>query len=122
MMMDPPAPVPQTKTSPEAPRLTGGCLRKHWRAWQRISPQHAEWVRDGVRLPWQRIPRACRRKQRELDPTEHHQLKGEIARMLEMHAIVETQETDLVLSSVYTVPKKNGKRRMLSTCGGSTSI
>jgi hypothetical protein len=109
---DPPAPAPQA-TSPQAPVRTGGCLRKHWRAWQRISPQHAEWVRDGVRLPWQRIPRACQRKQRELDPMEYQQLDTEIARMLKMDAIVETSEADLVLSSVYTVPKKNGKRRMV---------
>ncbi len=33
--------------------------------------------------------------------------------MLRMGAIEEIQEKDLVLSSVYTVPKKNGKRRMV---------
>lgn len=38
-------------------------------------------------------------------------LDKEIVRMLEMEAICETQETDLVLSSIYTVAKKGGFKR-----------
>ena len=38
-------------------------------------------------------------------------LDKEVTRMLEMNAIAESERTDLILSSIYTVAKKNGKRR-----------
>ena len=38
-------------------------------------------------------------------------LDAEVQRMLEMNAIKESTRKDLILSSIYTVPKKNGKRR-----------
>ena len=57
------------------------------------------------------LPRPCKRKQRPLDLQEKAYLDAEVQRMLKEGAIKESTRTDLVLSSIYTVPKKNGKRR-----------
>jgi hypothetical protein len=64
-----------------------------------------------VKIPWLRAPRACKRKQKELSEDEIRMLDAEVQRMLEMNAIAESTREDLILSSIYTVPKKNGKRR-----------
>lgn len=90
---------------------SGACLRRSWRRWRQLSSQAGKWTREGVRLPWLRIPRPCRRKQKELSAQEEAFLDQEVQRMLTMKAIKPTDRTDLVLSSIYTVPKKNGKRR-----------
>lgn len=68
-------------------------------------------MRDGVRIPWKKLPRPCRRKQKALTEAESAILSKEVARMLREGAIEETDRTDLVISSIYTVPKKNGKHR-----------
>ena len=62
-------------------------------------------------MPWLRVPRACKRKQKYLTPQETEFLDKEVQRMLTMDAIEPTNADNLVLSSIYTVPKKNGKRR-----------
>jgi hypothetical protein len=62
-------------------------------------------------MPWLRVPRACKRQQKYLTPQETTFLDDEVKRMLKMQAIEPTNSDDLVLSSIYTVPKKNGKRR-----------
>jgi hypothetical protein len=68
-------------------------------------------IRTGVRLPWRRVPRACSRRQKDLTEEEELFLDKEVARMLEMDAVYETQETDGVTSSIYTVPKRDSDRR-----------
>jgi hypothetical protein len=104
-------PTAQTTIPTQDPRPTGGCLQPFWRAWSRLSTQAGEWVKNGVRLPWRCIPKACKRKQRHLEPIERQFLRDEITRMLKEGAITPTSRQDLVLNSIYTVPKKNGKRR-----------
>ena len=104
-------PTAQTTVPTQDPRPTGGCLQPFWRAWSRLSSQAGEWVKTGVRLPWRCIPRACKRQQRHLEPIERQFLRDEITRMLKEGAITPTSRQDLVLNSIYTVPKKNGKRR-----------
>ena len=64
-----------------------------------------------MKIPWLRVPQTCKRKQRVLTAEEQQFLDKEVARMLEMGAIKASTRTDLILSSIYTVPKKNGKRR-----------
>ena len=98
---------PRTKDIPP----TGACLQRRWRQWRSIAVKAGTWVRTGVRVPWSRIPPACKRKQKDLTTEEEIYLDKEVARMLQENAIYKTDRTDLVLSSIYTVPKKNGKRR-----------
>ena len=106
-----------TANTPEV--VTGGCLRPRWRSWLLLrwrswlllSAQASDWVHHGVRLPWRCRPHPCKRKQRLLSTQEHAFLAMEVTRMLAMKAIVATKEKDLVVSSIYTVAKKCGKRR-----------
>lgn len=92
-------------------RPSGACLQAFWRQWRRFSAQAGKWTREGVKIPWIRVPKACKRKQKDLTDEEKEMLDKEVARMLEMGAIKESFRQDLILSSIYTVPKKNGKRR-----------
>ena len=64
-----------------------------------------------MKIPWLRVPKACKRKQKELSESEIEMLDAEVERMLKMNAIAVSTRKDLILSSIYTVPKKNGKRR-----------
>lgn len=64
-----------------------------------------------MKLPWQRLPKPCKRHQKTLTPQEEIYLDQEVERMLKERAIYVNENKDLVLSSIYTVPKKNGKRR-----------
>jgi hypothetical protein len=67
-----------------------------------------------VRIPFLRTPRPCKRRQRILSPEEFQFLEEEVKRMLRMNAIREMKPEEAgrsVRSSIYTVPKKNGKRR-----------
>ena len=57
------------------------------------------------------MPRACKRRQKTLTPREELYLDKEVERMLKEKAIYVNKAQNLVLSSIYTVPKKNGKRR-----------
>jgi hypothetical protein len=90
---------------------SGCCLRPNWRRWRQLSSQAGKWVREGIKIPWLRVPKTCKRQQKKLSKEETDFLDKEVTRMLEMQAIKESDRTDLILSSIYTVPKKNGKRR-----------
>ena len=70
----------------------------------------AKWVRSGVKL-WTRQPRTCSRKQKVLTKTEEDFLDREVERMLQMGAITPSERSDLILSSIYTVPKKEKDKR-----------
>ena len=92
--------------------ITGGCLRPRWRQWARLSPQAGKWVKEGVRIPWHhRLPRTCKRKQRQLSPEEESYLDQSVDEMLQKGAIYENKNKNLVLSSIYTVPKKDSDKR-----------
>ena len=62
-------------------------------------------------MPWRCNPRPSKRKQRELSELEQEFLDKEVKRMLEMGAIAPSDRNDLVLSSIYTVPKKGSTKR-----------
>lgn len=104
-----PPPEPTVTAAPGAP--SGACLRRRWRRWRSLSSEAGKWTREGVQIPWLRVPKTCKRKQKDLSAEEVRFLDAEVKRMLEMQAIKESKRTDLILSSIYTVPKKNGKRR-----------
>ena len=106
-----PPPEPSGTAAYYSQRPSGACLQRQWRRWRQLSSQAGKWTRDGVKIPWLRVPRTCKRKQKVLSKEEETMLDKEVARMLEMNAITESKRTDLILSSIYTVPKKNGKRR-----------
>lgn len=90
---------------------SGCCLRQRWRAWRQLSTEAGKWVKEGVKLPWRCNPRPSKRKQRELSELEQEFLDKEVKRMLEMGAIAPSDRNDLVLSSIYTVPKKGSTKR-----------
>jgi hypothetical protein len=90
---------------------SGACLQRRWRRWRQLSSVAGSWTRSGVRIPWLRAPKACKRRQRVLSKEEEEFLDKEIQRMLKENAVEESDRKDLILSSIYTVPKKNGKRR-----------
>ena len=106
-----PKPPPEPSETAASQGPSGACLRRRWRQWRQLSSQAGKWTRDGVRIPWLRVPRTCKRKQKQLSTEEEIMLDKEVTRMLEMNAIAESKRTDLILSSIYTVAKKNGKRR-----------
>ena len=106
-----PKPPPEPSETAASQGPSGACLRRRWRRWRQLSSQAGKWTRDGVQIPWLRVPRTCKRKQKQLSTEEEILLDKEVTRMLEMNAIAESKRTDLILSSIYTVAKKNGKRR-----------
>ena len=106
----PAAALPQQATPTQAVR-SGGCLAKRWRRWRQLSFTAGRWTREGVRLPWLRRPKTRTLKQKDLSPQEEAFLDEEVKRMLDQQAIFVNKAKNLVLSSIYTVPKKDGKRR-----------
>ena len=77
-----------------------------------MSPGVAQWIKTGVQLPWRCRPRPKTLPQKKLSATEEEFLDQSVKEMLEAGAIYQTNRKDLVLSSIYTVPKKDsGKRR-----------
>lgn len=90
---------------------TGACLSARWQQWRQLSSEVGKWMRHGIALPWRHRPRPCTRKQKELCQEEASLLDREIERMLQAGAIYKTDRKDLVLSSIYTVPKKDSTER-----------
>ena len=64
-----------------------------------------------MRLPWLRRPKTRTLRQKDLSPAEEAFLDEEVKRMLDQQAVFINNAKNLVLSSIYTVPKKDGKRR-----------
>ena len=62
-------------------------------------------------MPWLCTPHPCKRKQKDLTPQETEFLDKEVQRMLEMGTIAPSDRKDLILSSIYTVPKKDSTKR-----------
>ena len=90
---------------------TGACLQPHWRSWQHLSSEVSQWLREGVRLPWQWRPNPKILPQKVLSELESLQLDKEVENMLKAGAIQESSRKDLVLSSIYTVPKRDSDKR-----------
>ena len=95
------------------PIKTGGCLQKHWRAWQQLSPELGSWVRDGVRLPWRWRPPTAEFPDKPMTAEAAADMDKAVARMLEAGAIkqLKSKAEAAVLSPVYTVPKRDSSER-----------
>ena len=91
---------------------TGGCLRRSWRLWWRLSPQAGRWTKEGVRLPWLRTPRPCNRQQRALSTEEVDMLERAIQDMLDKKAIYQRPNEGCVTSSIYTLDDINRPHRL----------
>ena len=71
-------------------------------------------MKEGVRLPWRRVPIPRRIRGKDLDTEEQSHVDTAVMDMLSKGAVYKNKAKNLILSPIYTVPKKEkGKRRLV---------
>ena len=103
------------RKDPEARRpVVGQCIKPRWRCWRQLSSKAGRWAKEGVRLPWRQVPMPRKLPQKDLCSEEQHHIDVAVEDMLQAGAVYENTAKNLVLSPIYTVPKKEkGKRRLV---------
>ena len=94
--------------------FVGGNFRNHIDKWKVIADETVfKWISSGVELDFKTLPAPFVNKQRSFSPKETSFIDEEIAKLICTGCIQEVQDRPAFLSQIFTVPKANGKLRLV---------